>query len=105
MTDPRPRHYNRKATGNPVISGASAWISTEQFPPAPQPEQVRRLLNRKQAQEEFGLTQYAIYAAVQRAELEPMQVGGKGRIYYSERQLRALKEALITSQYHLVEAA
>jgi hypothetical protein len=103
MAEARPRHYNRKATGNPVGSGVSAWNSTEQFPPAPQPEQVRRLLNRKQAQEEFGLTQYAIYAAVQRDELEPLQVGGRGRIYYSERQLRALKER-ITTQYHLMAA-
>lgn len=49
-----------------------------------------RLLNQRQAKEEFGLTMYAIYAAVDRGELEALQVDGKGRVYYSEKQLRTL---------------
>ena len=53
----------------------------------------------RQARAEFGLSQHAIYMAIDRGQLDPLQVDGKGRVYYSEVQLRA-----VTNSYHLAAA-
>lgn len=66
----------------------------------PEGEEISRLLNLRQALQQFGLSDYHIYGAVKRGEIEALQVGGKGRVYYSERQLRELK-ARVTRDYHL----
>lgn len=61
-------------------------------------------MNLRQAEKELGLSEYHVYGAVKRGEIEALQVGGKGRVYYSERQLKALKR-VITTSYRLVAAA
>jgi len=59
------------------------------FPPGPL-KKATRLLNLRQVQEEFGLTLYAIYKAVDEDKLHAVQVDGKGRVYYAEWEVRAI---------------
>lgn len=47
-----------------------------------------RLLNLRQVQEEFGLTEYAVYKAVDEDRLHACQVDGEGRVYYAEWEVR-----------------
>ena len=51
---------------------------------------VVQLKNRREANREFGLNNYQLLLAVQRGELRRVQLGGRGRIYYLEDELRAL---------------
>lgn len=63
-----------------------------------------QLRTMRQAIHEFGLTSYQLHAAHNRGELRRVQVGGKGRIYYLEDELRALA-ARIKCAYTLAGAA
>lgn len=54
-------------------------------------------MNLREAQTELGLSVYAIYGAVQRGELHAVQVGGRGRIYYPEWELRTLARNLYST--------
>lgn len=56
-----------------------------------------RLLNLRQVQEEFGLTIYAIYKAVDEGTLHAGQVDGEGRVYYAEWEVRALARNLYST--------
>lgn len=47
------------------------------------------------AMAKFKLTKYQLYIAVRRRQLQPVQVGGKGRIYYLESELRVLSQRVV----------
>jgi hypothetical protein len=64
-----------------------------------------RLINQRQAIEEFDLTIYAIYKAIEEDLLDPLQVNGEGRAYYSVRQLEELRKRLTNSYSTLPNAA
>src|SRR5258708_15834757 len=66
--------------------------SREKYTNGPDPADIARTLNLREAQQEFGLSVYAIYRAVKLREIKAIQPGGKGRIYYLEDELRALAE-------------
>lgn len=63
-----------------------------EFRKGPSGQEITRTLNLRQAQQEFGLSDYLIYSAVHRGEIRAIQPGGKGRIYYLEDELRRLSE-------------
>lgn len=53
-----------------------------------------RLLNLRQVQDEFGLTMYAVYKAVDEGKLHACQVDGEGRVYYAEWEVREILRQL-----------
>lgn len=63
------------------------------------------IINQEQARLDFGLTAYALLRAVERGQLDPLQVNGEGRAYYSVRQLRELRKRLTNSYSTLPNAA
>ena len=60
----------------------------------PTSDEVSRLLNSRQVQQEFGLSEYLLYKAVHDGRLHPVQVNGQGRIYYAEWEVRAILKFL-----------
>jgi hypothetical protein len=56
-------------------------------------------MNLREAEHEFGLSDYHVYAAVKRKEIRAIQPGGKGRIYYLEDELRQLAERVSRRSY------
>jgi hypothetical protein len=64
---------------------------------------VVQLKNMREALREFRLTRYQLMMAVQRRELRRVQLGGEGRVYYLEDELRAL--AGRASKPHYIYAA
>lgn len=55
------------------------------------------IVNQEEARKRFGLTQHAFLQAVERGDLDPLQVNGSGRPYYSVKQLEALAVRLTKS--------
>jgi hypothetical protein len=77
-------------------------IRVRNYAYARKPEQTHRLLTLAEASEALGgVDPKVIYALANAGLIDALQRDGKGRVYYSEAQLRRA----ITSQYHLVEAA
>lgn len=60
----------------------------------PYEEELTRYLNSREVQNEFGISEYQLYKAVHDGHLHPGRVGGRGRIYYSEREVRAFLSLL-----------
>lgn len=58
------------------------------------------IINQEAARERFGLTEHAFLQAIDRGELDPLQVNGAGRPYYSVRQLEELR-ARLTKSYSI----
>lgn len=55
------------------------------------------IVNQEEARKRFGLTEHAFLQAIDRGDLDPFQVNGSGRPYYSVKQLEALARRLTTS--------
>lgn len=53
-----------------------------------------RLLTMTEAVREFGVTEQLVYRLAELELLDDLQRDGKGRVYYSERQLRRVLSAL-----------
>jgi hypothetical protein len=52
------------------------------------------LLNVREIEREFGMTEYHVYRAVHEGRLHPLQRDGKGRTYYAEWEVRDLLRLL-----------
>ena len=87
MTDARPRNSSTEAPKN---QGTSRW----EFPRKPGPQEISRLLNLREIEQEFGLTEYHVYRAVHDGHLHAVQRDGKGRIYYAEWEVRGILKFL-----------
>lgn len=85
MTEARLQNSNTKV----LKSDRTSFLDGRK---GPEPETVYRLLNLRQANQEFGLSDYHIYRAVHAGLLHAVQVGGKGRIYYAEWELKTLAD-------------
>lgn len=94
---PSATHSNRE------VADSQATLSLN-WRKGPEAEEIVQLLHLRAAMETFGLTKYQLYLAVRRRELRPVQLGGKGRIYYLEDELRALA-ARLKCAYTLAGAA
>ena len=69
----------------------------------PADAQLSRVMNLREARLEFGLDHRAIYAAVERGQIHAFKVGGTGRIYYPEWELRELANLLKAQANELVD--
>ena len=65
-----------------------------EFPKKPGPDEIARLLNLREIEQEYGLSDYHVYRAVHEGRLHAVQVNGRGRIYYAEWEVRAFLSQL-----------
>lgn len=68
---------------------------------AHRPKETVRLLTLSEAAELFGVPYLVIYRLAELELIDPLQRDGKGRVYYSERQIRRS----LTKCYPALEAA
>lgn len=61
---------------------------------AESPKATAELLTLREVRSRFGVHYKQVYAWVAEGKLHAVQVGGKGRIYYPEWELKVLAEAL-----------
>jgi hypothetical protein len=100
MAEARPSNSSSGATRSQRNS-AREGIRGD-YRKAHRPKTTTRLLNLKEATALFGVDYQLIYRLAELDLIECMQVDGKGRVYYSERQIR---RALVDYCYLLLPAA
>ena len=61
---------------------------------AHKPSETSRLLTLRQAADLFDIDYKLIYALANAGHIDALQHDGKGRVYYSERQLRGILKSL-----------
>jgi predicted DNA-binding transcriptional regulator AlpA len=83
MAEARHQNSNTKV----LKSGGTSYLNGRK---GPEPDEIGRLLNLRQIEHEFGLSDYQVYRAVREGRLHALQVGGKGRVYYAEWEVRSL---------------
>lgn len=97
----RSDHFNREVIQTQATSSGD-WSNGED---ADDLAEIIQLKNRRQAQREYGLNLYQIRMAVKRGQLQRVQLGGEGRIYYLENQLRELAARLQNPAFTFAGAA
>lgn len=99
MTEARPDNLNREPVGNQA--GSQFRLVGLPHYNAKKPEETSRLLTLSEATETFGVSHLVIYALANAGLVDALQRDGRGRVYYSETQIRRA----LAGQYRLSRPA